>query len=310
VSKPIKPAQLQAALLQLTAGNTAPRTRTTVTSKLDKNLASRYPLRILLADDNPINQKVATRLLQQFGFKADIANNGLAAIGALERQPYDIIFMDVQMPELDGLETTRRIRQRQQDPSAVAHFHRPIMIVAMTANAMHGDREKCVAAGMDDYIPKPVRPEAIQELIERAGSKIFAPEGRAPSSPSSPSATPVAENIVPVDMARLSEFSGDMEDGFRELVDLYLTQTTQQLEQLRVAVDNGNGERVNRLAHSCAGASATCGMVAIVPLLRRLEQLGAENSLADAPQVFLSVAAEFDRIRTFLQTHPKFLSAA
>jgi len=316
VSKPIKPAQLQAALLQVTAGsNTAPRTRVTATSKLDKNLASRYPLRILLADDNPINQKVASRLLQPFGFKADIANNGLAAIGALERQPYDIIFMDVQMPELDGLETTRRIRLRQQDPSAVAHFHRPIMIVAMTANAMHGDREKCVAAGMDDYIPKPVRPEAIQELIERAGSKIFASEERSsptttPSTPSASAATPVPENIVPVDMARLSEFSGDMEDGFRELVDLYLTQTTQQLEQLRVAVDNGNGERVNRLAHSCAGASATCGMVAIVPLLRQLEQLGAENSLAEAPQIFLSVTAEFDRIRTFLQTHPKFLSAA
>jgi HPt (histidine-containing phosphotransfer) domain-containing protein len=168
---------------------------------------------------------------------------------------------------------------------------------------------------MDDYIPKPVRPEAIQELIERAGSKIFASEERSsptttPSTPSASAATPVPENIVPVDMARLSEFSGDMEDGFRELVDLYLTQTTQQLEQLRVAVDNGNGERVNRLAHSCAGASATCGMVAIVPLLRQLEQLGAENSLAEAPQIFLSVTAEFDRIRTFLQTHPKFLSAA
>jgi CheY-like chemotaxis protein/HPt (histidine-containing phosphotransfer) domain-containing protein len=257
-------------------------------------------------------------LLQQFGFKADIANNGLAAIGALERQSYDIIFMDVQMPELDGLETTRRIRQRQQDPSAVAHFHRPIMIVAMTANAMHGDREKCVAAGMDDYIPKPVRPEAIQELIERVGSKIFPSDGRAPQqssvpsglNPSSSSPTPVAENIVPVDMARLSEFSGDMDDGFRELVDLYLTQTTQQLEQLRVAVDNGNAERVHRLAHSCAGASSTCGMVGIVPLLRQLEQFGAENSLAEAPQIFLSVTAEFDRIRTFLQTHPKFLSAA
>jgi len=319
VSKPVKPAQLQAAFLQLTAGsNTAPSTRANTTSKLDKNLASRYPLRILLADDNPINQKVASRLLQQFGFKADIANNGLAAIGALERQSYDIIFMDVQMPELDGLETTRRIRQRQQDPSAVAHFHRPIMIVAMTANAMHGDREKCVAAGMDDYIPKPVRPEAIQELIERVGSKIFPSDGRAPQqssvpsglNPSSSSPTPVAENIVPVDMARLSEFSGDMDDGFRELVDLYLTQTTQQLEQLRVAVDNGNAERVHRLAHSCAGASSTCGMVGIVPLLRQLEQFGAENSLAEAPQIFLSVTAEFDRIRTFLQTHPKFLSAA
>jgi CheY-like chemotaxis protein/HPt (histidine-containing phosphotransfer) domain-containing protein len=313
VSKPVKPAQLQAALLQIMAGaNTVPRTRTTASSKLDKNLASRFPLRILLADDNPINQKVASRLLQQFGFKADIANNGLAAIGALERQPYDIIFMDVQMPELDGLETTRRIRQRQQDPSALPHFHRAIMIVAMTANAMHGDREKCVAAGMDEYIPKPVRPEAIQELIERVGNKMFASssEGRAASSPLLSSPTPVTENVVPVDMARLSEFSGDMDDGFRELVDLYLTQTTQQLEQLRVAVDGGNAERVKSLAHSCAGASSTCGMVAIVPLLRQLEQLGSENKLAEAPPIFLSVTAEFDRIRTFLQTHPKFLSAA
>ena len=313
VSKPVRPGQLRAALLQIMAGaNAAPRARTTATSKLDKNLGSRFPLRILLADDNPINQKVASRLLQQFGFKADIANNGLAAIGALERQPYDIIFMDVQMPELDGLETTRRIRQRQQDPSAAAHFHRPIMIVAMTANAMHGDREKCVAAGMDEYIPKPVRPEAIQELIERVGNKMFASssEGRAPASPSSSSPTPVTDNVVPVDLARLTEFSGDMDDGFRELVDLYLTQTTQQLEQLRVAVDGGNAERVRSLAHSCAGASSTCGMVVIVPLLRQLEQLGAENNLADAPQIFLSVTAEFDRIRTFLQTHPKFLSAA
>jgi len=320
VSKPVKPAQLQAAILRIIGETKVVPRQAATPSKFSKDLSSRYPLRILLADDNPINQKVASRLLQQFGFKADIANNGLEAIGALERQPYDIIFMDVQMPELDGLEATRRIRRRQQDPSAADNFHRPVMIVAMTANAMHGDREKCVAAGMDDYIPKPIRAEAVQEVIERAGQKVFASQGRAPSSPSAPAA-PAAHsqlstlntqlsNVVPVDMARLSEFSGDMDDGFRELVDLYLTQTTQQLEQLRLAVDNGNAERVNRLAHSCAGASSTCGMIAIVPLLRELEQLGADNNLAGAPEIFLSVTAEFDRIRTFLQTHPKFLSAA
>jgi CheY-like chemotaxis protein/HPt (histidine-containing phosphotransfer) domain-containing protein len=315
VSKPVKPAQLQSAILQAIGETKVVRRNAPApASKLDKNLSSRYPLRILLADDNPINQKVASRLLQQFGFKADIANNGLEAIGALERQPYDIIFMDVQMPELDGLEATRRIRQRQQDPSAPAHLRRPIMIVAMTANAMHGDREKCVGAGMDDYIPKPVRPEAVQQLIDRVGQKVFAEAssaGRAPSSLTSQLATLTSEPTVdPVDMSRLTEFSGDMDDGFRELVDLYLTQTTQQLEQLRLAVETGNAERVNRLSHSCAGASSTCGMVAIVPLLRHLEQLGSENNLGDAHEVFLSVTAEFDRIRTFLQNHPRFLSAA
>ena len=130
-------------------------------------MAARVPLRILLTDDNVINQKVALRLLQQLGYKADTANNGAEAIRALERHAYDIILMDVQMPEMDGLEATRRIRQRQQGPGPSPHFGQPIVIIAMTANAMQGDRERALSAGFSSYIAKPIDLSVLRSEIAR-----------------------------------------------------------------------------------------------------------------------------------------------
>jgi CheY-like chemotaxis protein len=117
-------------------------------------MAERHPLRILLAEDNVVNQKLALRLLQQMGYRADVASNGIEAIESVERQAYDVVLMDVQMPEMDGLEASRRITAKY--PAA----ERP-RIVAMTANAMQGDREACLAAGMDDYVTKPIRVDAL-----------------------------------------------------------------------------------------------------------------------------------------------------
>jgi CheY-like chemotaxis protein len=115
-------------------------------------------LRILLAEDNAVNQKLALRLLQNIGYEADVANNGLEVIAALERQPYDVVLMDVQMPEMDGLEATRQICSRW------SWVERP-RIIAMTANAMQGDREECLAAGMDDYVSKPIRIEVLRKAL-------------------------------------------------------------------------------------------------------------------------------------------------
>jgi len=129
---------------------------------LDPTLGVRQPLRILLAEDNLVNQKLALRLLSQMGYRADVAANGVEAIDALERQRYDLVLMDVQMPELDGLEATRRIVQRWPDAAA-----RP-RIVAMTANAMQGDRELCLAAGMDDYLTKPIRVDQLALALQRS----------------------------------------------------------------------------------------------------------------------------------------------
>ena len=124
-------------------------------------MAARHPLRILLAEDNAVNQKLALRLLAQMGYRADVAGNGLEAIQAVERQPYDVILMDVQMPEMDGLEATRQICARWAAGSSGPR------IIAMTANAMQGDREMCLEAGMDDYLSKPIR---VEELVAALGS--------------------------------------------------------------------------------------------------------------------------------------------
>jgi CheY-like chemotaxis protein/HPt (histidine-containing phosphotransfer) domain-containing protein len=325
ISKPIKPSQLQAALLHVRAGTRPAQKKVQSTSKMDAKMAERLPLRILLTDDNAINQKVALRLLLQLGYKADTAGNGLEAIRAVEAKPYDVIFMDVQMPELDGLEATRRIRQRQMEPMAHPSFQRPIVIIAMTANAMQGDREKCISAGMDDYLPKPVRPEGLQEILQRYAptlAETAASGGEPAANPAvpqpvripteagpkltvlmdAPHSTSVAEQ-PPVDLERLNEFAGGSLENFNELVALYVKQTGEQIQQIRTALHDRDAERTSRVSHSCAGASATCGMVAMVPLLRQIEILGQENKLSTAAKLLPSVELEFARLQRYLATN-------
>ncbi|HLA16673.1 MAG TPA: response regulator, partial [Candidatus Limnocylindrales bacterium] len=163
LSKPVKPSALHDTLMNAMAGwGAVAMPRPQPTSSLDAGLASRHPLRILLAEDNAVNQKLALRLLERMGYSADVAGDGLQAIAALERETYDLVLMDVQMPELDGLEATRRIRARWPD--------RALRIVAMTANAMAEDRDACLAAGMDDYVSKPIRVEELTAALERVPS--------------------------------------------------------------------------------------------------------------------------------------------
>jgi len=324
LNKPAKPGPLRAALLEALSGAKAGGAhKPTAPYRIDSALGQRLPLRVLLTDDNLINQKVASRLLQQMGYQADIAKNGLEAIRALERQPYDLILMDVQMPEMDGLEATRRIRQRQQEPSAPPHFKQPILIVAMTANVMQGDREKCVAAGMDEYLPKPIRPETLQALIERLAASIGSSAANAPVSGAIISSPPAAEEIsapfvVPaagaqsaiVDMDRLMEFCGGSAENFAELAGLYLKQTADQIEQMTTALRHERPDKAARVAHSCAGASATCGVNVIVPLLRQIELLADEGNAPAAEQLLNSVRAEFDRIKAFFENQQKSVGAA
>jgi CheY-like chemotaxis protein len=158
LAKPVRQSQLYDTLVTLLAQHPAPQRKTAPTPQLDPGMAARHPLRILLAEDNVVNQKLALRFLQQMGYRADVASNGLEAVESVERQVYDVVLMDVQMPELDGLEASRRICARWSPGK------RP-RIVAMTANAMQGDREMCLAAGMDDYLTKPIRVERLAEAL-------------------------------------------------------------------------------------------------------------------------------------------------
>ena len=160
LAKPLRQSQLFDTLVQLLAheAEVAPKPIAPGKPRMDAGLAERHPLRILLAEDNVVNQKLALRLLQQMGYRADVASNGIEAVECCERQPYDVVLMDVQMPEMDGLEASRRITAKWRPGK------RP-RIVAMTANAMQGDREECLAAGMDDYVTKPIRVEALVEAL-------------------------------------------------------------------------------------------------------------------------------------------------
>jgi CheY-like chemotaxis protein/HPt (histidine-containing phosphotransfer) domain-containing protein len=320
LTKPIKPGQLLELLLRVVSGSkpAAPKAPA-VSTKLDPTLASRLPLRVLLCDDNVINQKVAARLLKQMGYRADIAANGLEALAALDRQPYDLVFMDVMMPEMGGFDATRIIRERQGQQSQFPNYKSPIIIVAMTASAMQGDREKCLAAGMDDYVAKPVRLEEVRTIVERwapAAGKIEATATTAtgteatPATNPPPQASPTAPppEDTPVDMERMLDFTNGDPNSLRELVMLYIDQTATQVEQIAAAVQAGAAGEVRRLAHSCAGASATCGMRRMVPILRELERQGYEQKLTNAAELSRQVGDEFGRIRDFLEAHLANLS--
>jgi len=164
LAKPLRQSQLFDTLVSLLAHDEAPKAApTAVKPRMDAQMAERHPLRILLAEDNVVNQKLALRLLQQMGYRADVAGNGIEAIECVARQPYDVVLMDVQMPEMDGLEASRRIVARWPDAA-----QRP-RIIAMTANAMQGDREECLAAGMDDYVTKPIRVDALVQALMQVG---------------------------------------------------------------------------------------------------------------------------------------------
>jgi CheY-like chemotaxis protein len=166
IVKPVRPALLLEAIVGTVAGGTAQEKRAPVASAFTETLASRLPLRILVADDNAINQMVALMLLNRLGYTADVAANGVEVIKAIDSKVYDLIFLDVRMPEMDGYEAARRICEKWAGDAAA----RP-RIIAMTGNAMQGERERCLEAGMDDYLSKPVRIEELKALIKRWGAK-------------------------------------------------------------------------------------------------------------------------------------------
>jgi CheY-like chemotaxis protein len=311
ITKPVKPALLQEQLASCfrkspespAAPPTPERDRST------PSMAQLYPLRILLADDNDINQKVTRFLFQQMEYKANIVSNGLEALAALEHSDYDLIFMDVQMPQMDGLETARRIRQRERegkfcDPRRC----RPHVIIAVTANAMGGDREEFMAAGMNDYIPKPFTPEILRHAIIRWGKELL---GQTP-----PPATPVAlpptqtdtaekpndiESVV--NMERFLEVASHDPRNVQELADLYLTRTAEQLERLHAAIRDKSAVEVQRLAHTCAGSSGACGINTIASPMREIEHLAAQGQLNGVERHFELASSQLNRVRDFLKQH-------
>jgi PAS domain S-box-containing protein len=217
--------------------------------------------RILLAEDHLVNQKVALRQLAKLGYQADVVANGRAALEALERVPYDLVLMDCQMPEMDGYETTAAIRMREGDTKHT-------WIVAMTAHALDTDRAKCLAAGMDDYLSKPVKPEELARVLKRTLSA--ADKGMNAGIP--------AQSDSPVDLERMYLAMGDEPEELFDMLSVYLDQMAQSFKKLDAAIASGNAGEVNLIAHNCAGANANCGITALIQPLRELERLSSENN--------------------------------
>ncbi|MBI3879768.1 MAG: response regulator [Verrucomicrobia bacterium] len=302
--KPVKPAQALHALLQLKQGTQDQPVAAAAPARAANNLAERLPLKILLVDDNAINLTVGTKMLQRVGYEPHRVLNGQEAVDATGRETYDIVFMDVQMPVMDGFTATRVLCEK------FPREQRPI-IIAMTANSMVGDREKCLAAGMDDYLAKPLRPETLGAMLEKwgafLGQRKSAPVAQpsAPAQPATPAAAASApaangNEAAPVDMDRLDYFTGGSADGLKDIVDVWFKQTEKQLEQIASAIERQAAPEIRSVAHGSVGASATCGMNAIVPQLRELERQGKENDLAGAPKMLESAYASLETIRTFL----------
>ena len=309
-NSPIKAGTLYASLLELMeargpAGRGTNSASTTILPgrTVDGTLGQRLPLRVLVVDDNFINQKVATRLLQQLGYASDLASNGTEALAVLEKKSYDLIFMDVQMPGLDGLETTRRIRERERREGQP-----PVQITAMTANAMLGDRDKCLGAGMNDYLAKPVRPEALKAALERAAQAreetASLPERQpavpAPAPQAGSRVAPAEDTATLFDLDRLQEFAGGSRSCLIEITDLYFNQTSGQLDLIEAALGRGDAAEVARLAHSSAGASGVCGILAMEPLFREAEHLGKQGLVNEVSPLLLALRQNFARVQAAL----------
>jgi CheY-like chemotaxis protein len=272
LAKPVKQSQLFDLLVSLLSGGAVE--RAPVGAGEATKLGERHPLRILLAEDNTVNQQLALLLLESMGYRADVAANGVEAVEAVDRLPYDLVLMDVQMPEMDGLEATRRIRADGPSPQP--------RIVAMTANAMQGDREACLAAGMDDYLAKPIRPEQLAAAIA-----------------ATPIAPPIRPRITVLDPSapRPPPAIAPNAEALARLVASFLDNGAGLIAKMAEAAGAGDVEVLRRHAHTLKSNAASFGATELAEHCAALEAQARAGDLAGAGEAVSRIAQEFDGAR-------------
>jgi len=249
----------------------------------------RQRVRILVAEDNPMNQKLAVTLLKKAGYSVDAVETGRRVIEILNRTAYHLVLMDVQMPEMDGFETTRAIREREGKKQ-----HTPI--IAMTAHAMKGDRERCLQAGMDDYISKPIEPQELFDAIKKWTSscdhkKVIAGQEKSENDDTLKG--------IPLNLEiALSRFDGDKE-FFMEMLQKFLNYAPERLQILDEAVKKGDAKVLEKEAHSIKGAAGNLGAKPIADLTLKLELIGRTGDLADAKELILNLRAELKHLEEY-----------
>jgi CheY-like chemotaxis protein len=303
LTKPVKPSLLYDALMNVAAdgdeqasnGQQRRKARHAPLQLQVPHIAERHPLHILLAEDNAINQRVALRLLERLGYRADVAANGMEVLDALARQRYDVVLMDVQMPEMDGVEATRIIRQRW---GARPH------IIAMTAHAMQGDRERYLQTGMDDYISKPVRIEDLVEallnckpLVQQQASSSSAPPGAELSASATPAQEDTTRSVDPEVLERYGAMLG--ESGAEQvvaLIDLFLEVAPGFLEALQQAAEDANSDRLYRAAHDLKPTAASVGAAQLSDLCKTAEGFCKRGDFWEAVDKVDDILAEYTRV--------------
>src|SRR5262249_38190803 len=293
LTKPIKQSDLLDAIVGvLSAGSPSPPPSRPAAHR--KPAGRRLP--VLVAEDNVVNQRVAAGLLEQAGHTVTIAANGREAVAAIEKQPFDLVLMDVQMPEMDGLEATAAVRERERRKGG----HLPI--VAVTAHAMKGDAERCLAAGMDAYVPKPLQPRelfaTIESLVGRGtgAGKAAGGGGAAPApSPATPGPLVVAE-------PRLLERVGGDRKALRSLVRVFLADAPRQRDRIRRALAKGDARGVQAAAHALKGAVSNFAAPTATDAALRLQKLGESGNLSGGDALLGRLDGELARGRKDTRT--------
>lgn len=258
--------------------------------------------RILVAEDNPVNQEIARLALISLGCDVDVVSNGREALDALfsSESPYDLVFMDCQMPGMDGYEATKIIREREAREGKAAR----ISIIALTAHAMEGDRDKSLAAGMDDYLSKPFTLEQLVAVLKRR-LPAAEPNGKPIQKDAfHPPATRHSPFVTPIDTAALDNIRSLQRDGepdiLGKIVHSYCKRTPELMSVLRKAQDRGDAVTVRNTAHSLKSSSANVGALLLADLFREIEAMGRDNCIKNAQDVLLQIEAEYVRVEDAL----------
>jgi CheY-like chemotaxis protein/HPt (histidine-containing phosphotransfer) domain-containing protein len=280
LTKPIKASQLYETLTKA-IGGVVPDVRVA----RETPVSASSELQILLAEDNEVNQRLALLLLEKLGYRADVAGNGLQALAALRERRYDVVLMDVEMPELDGLAASRRIHEewREQRP----------WIIAMTANALQGDREQCLEAGMDDYLSKPIRTEELAAALARSAPAASDAErdfidDKAPDD--SVPGTGDGSVLDPAALAQLRETTGDP-SLMRELIDAFLQNAPGLVGELA----GDDAEEVRRAAHTLKSNGRTFGATDLADLCQKLEEQARGGELDGAGELVRQIEEKYER---------------